>query len=383
MIIERSIKNKLITGLKAGKVVIVYGARQVGKTTLVKQVASELYPDGNFLYLNGEDPYINDNLVGKSAVELKAFIGDYPLVIIDEAQKVQDIGLTLKLLHDTYPSVQLLVTGSSSLSLANKTAEPLTGRSFRYKLYPFSLTELANALSKSKVEARLEELLIYGAYPEVFLAATVDKVRILSELASNYLYKDILEFEGVKDSDFVRDLLKALAFQLGNEVSVNELANLLGVSKDKIKRYLDLLEKAFIIYRLRPLARRRRKEIVKNTKIYFYDLGIRNYLISNFAEMDLRTDRGALWENFCINERFKFYQTQDITPNTYFWRNYYGAEVDFIEEWNGEIRGFEFKWRKKTFTKPKAFFEAYENASIKLINRTKLFSLTQPYEKIP
>lgn len=378
---KRDVENQIQKVLEMGKIAILYGARQTGKTTLATHLAKS-YPNGEVLYLSCDEPDIDQALTGKTSTELKSFIGDNKLIIIDEAQRVADIGLTLKLLHDSFPGLKIIVTGSSSLELANKVSEPLTGRSVCLKLYPLSIRELMQKFSGVELKRILGEILRFGAYPEVVETAKADVVPLLENITQNYLYKDLLEFGEIKNSDLVRNLLQVLALQLGNEVSLSELSILLSVRKNTIKKYLELLEKAFIIYRLKPLARNKRNEVGKFKKVYFYDLGIRNMLIGNLNPMNLRNDVGALWENFCINERMKYLQFKRIPANTYFWRNYYGAEVDFIEEWAGEIRGYEFKWKKGRFTRPKAFLESYENSDVKLINMDGVEKLWSRYKEI-
>lgn len=287
---------------------------------------------------------------------------------MDEAQKIPEIGEILKLLIDTYPEKQFLATGSSSFDLANQTAEPLTGRKITFTLYPLALSELTQ--NKLTLHSRLEDFLLYGLYPDIIQSEGYEKKRIkLDELAGDYLYKDVLEFENLKRSDLLHKLLQALALQIGKEVSYHELAVLLQTSQETIQRYIQLLEKSFVIYRLSSFSRNLRKELGKKVKIFFYDLGIRNSLLQNFTPLHLRSDLGALWENFCINERKKMWQIKMQKTNQYFWRTYDQKEVDLVEERDGKLYGYEFKWGDKIPKAPKDWLKTYSNASYEVVNR--------------
>lgn len=365
----RGIENQIKSTLQLGKVAIIYGARQVGKTTLAKKIASQSYPDSEFRYLNCDEPDVVESLSGKNSVELASIIGQNKVLIIDEAQRVENIGITIKILHETFPDLKIIVTGSSSIDLANRIVEPLTGRSFEFQLYPLSIKEILGKQGRETLNRDLDNLLIFGSYPEVFSHDIGTKILLLNNISTNYLYKDIFKFQEIKNPDLVRNILQALAYQVGSEVSLNELATRFEVDKKTIKRYLELLEKAFIIYRLRPLARNRRNEVGKFSKYYFYDLGIRNSLIGNFNPLNVRDDIGALWENFSIIERLKLNQSKNIFPNYYFWRNYSGSEIDFIEEWGGVLNAFEFKYSPmKKANLPTPFATDYPNNSFKVIN---------------
>ncbi|MBI4235387.1 ATP-binding protein [Candidatus Peregrinibacteria bacterium] len=365
--LERTIFTEVEKRLFKGKVVIVYGARRVGKTTLAKEILLKHgHPDG---YFNCEEPDINRALTNKTSTELKKMIGERKLVVLDEAQKVKNIGLTLKLLVDNFPEIQVIATGSSSFDLANETSEPLTGRTFEFKLFPFSLNELKQKYSQLEIGRLLQTFLRFGTYPEVVEADSGFAGELISDITRNYLYKDILEFERLKNPDLVLKLLQALALQVGSEVAYTELANLLGVDKVTVERYIQILEKAFVIFRLTPLSRNLRKELTKTRKIYFCDLGVRNSLINNFNEPDLRTDIGAIWENFCILERLKLHSAKKSLPNTYFWRTYDQKEIDYIEEEGGKFKVFEFKWKKSKYKFPKEFSKNYPQSEFKLINR--------------
>lgn len=364
--IQRFLLKTVEKSLFKGKIVIIYGARQVGKTTLCREILKKVK--------NGK--YINCELLqNKTALEttndkkLKDFLGESDLIVLDEAQKIKDIGLVLKIIADTFPQLQIIATGSSSFELANKTAEPLTGRARRFLLYPLAIEEIRQKYNATDLNARLENILRYGTYPSVFDQAEKEASEELMEIASNYLYKDLFQFSGIRKPDILVDLLKALALQIGNEVSLAELANLLGKNSHTIEAYLNLLEQSFIVFKVRSFSRNLRKEISKKYKIYFYDLGIRNSLIQNFNLLDIRSDTGALWENFCLAERMKHNNNNRNFPNCYFWRTYDGQEIDWVEEREGKLFAYEIKWGKKTPLAPKVWLENYPNAEYKVINR--------------
>ncbi|HKL32910.1 MAG TPA: ATP-binding protein [Tangfeifania sp.] len=366
MILKRTIQNFIEKNLFKAKIIVIYGARRVGKTTLVKQIL-ENYPDGK---------YINcDLLQYKAALEttnselLRDFIGNTRLLILDEAQNIKDIGKVLKIMADTFPRVQVIATGSSSFELSNKLSEPLTGRSRFYHLYPFSMEELRQSYSFIELDAKINNILRFGLYPEVFGQPEKEAKEELQNIASTYLFKDVLQLDNLKRSDLIFKLLKALALQAGNEISYNELARLLGENVHTIKRYIEILEQAFIIFRLPSFSQNLRKELGKRNKIYFFDVGIRNAVINNFSPVDLRNDVGALWENFCIVERIKNDHFHRVFKNYYFWRTYNQKEIDLIEEYNGKLEAFEFKWNQKKMVKPpKDFLLAYPEAGFTVIN---------------
>lgn len=340
-----------------GKIIIIVGARQAGKTTLSIELMKK-FPKEEIRSFNCDNPTDRDELANKDLEFLKQLVGKAKLIFIDEAQKVENIGETLKLLVDFYKRKrQIIVTGSSSLNLLDDTQEPLTGRKYTYQLFPLSLEEIYPDENYLKVTKELESLMIFGSYPEVVSQASFDeKKELLKELASSYIYKDILGFQDVKSPDVLVKLLKALALQIGSQVSYNELANIVKIDKKTIERYIQLLEKNFVIFRLRPFTKNRRREISKLRKIYFYDTGIRNALINNFNFLDSRRDVGMLWENFMIVERMKFRSYNKIDAEQYFWRTYDGNEIDLIEEASGKLHGYEFKCsvradiKKQTFT---------------------------------
>ena len=369
--IERTLRREIERDLFHGKAIIVYGARQVGKTTLIQEIARQ--SGRRYLYLNCDEPDVREALSNRSSTELKRFIGDYALVLIDEAQRVNNIGLAIKLLVDNYPEIQLLVTGSSSFELSNKIVEPLTGRKREFYLYPFSYEELSRHYSAHELRRMLPELLIKGMYPDVVLNPS-ESDTILDEIGKSYLYKDILVFREIRKSDALDKLLKALALQVGNEVSYNELASVCGIDKKTVETYLQILEQAFIIYRLNPFSRNLRNELKKNRKIYFTDNGIRNILIRNLNPPDLRNDIGHLWENFSITERLKRNNNHQIRANHYFWRTHSGQELDLLEERGGRLFAFEMKWsEKKKWKIPHAFQTAYPDAEVRRIHRENYF----------
>src|SRR6266498_4187278 len=348
MLIQRRVESDLEKELFRGKLLILYGARRVGKTTLVMDI---LKKHGG-RYLNCDEPDIRSALTHKTSTELATFFQGSNLIVIDEAQRVRDIGLTLKLAADNLTDLQIIATGSSSLDLSNKIKEPLTGRASEFFLPPFSVTEI----NKNRLEAErlLETRLRYGLYPEV--VTEPDKAEdLLRAIHRNYLYKDALEFAGLKNPEAVEKLVSALALQIGQEVSYTELANLVGVDQKTISTYVRLLELSFIIFRLAPLSRNLRKEISKSRKIYFWDLGIRNASINNFNPLALRNDVGQLWENFLVMERVKKDLTDRRFTNKYFWRTWDKQEVDYVEEEGGHFQAFEIKWNKTKKYPPKAW----------------------------
>lgn len=341
------------------KVLILYGARQVGKTTLLK-VLQEKHDE--MLILSSENPTVKTALESKNLSRIKLLFGNAKIVAIDEAQKIENIGEVLKYLHDLNLGVQLIATGSSSFDLSNKITEPLTGRNIKFTIYPYSLNELIQHHSGLWVVENLERLLIFGQYPEIVDAPMPDVPPLLKNLASDYLFQDILQLENLRNSNILFKLLTALALQLGGEVSYNDVAQTVGVSVPTVEKYIDLLEKNFIIYSLHSFSRNLRNELKKSKKVYFYDLGIRNAVLANFAPLTSRNDVGGLWENFCINERKKFHVKNQSVVNLYFWRTYDQAEIDLVEESNGKLTIFEFKYNAKKGRArfPISFLENYD-----------------------
>lgn len=373
MYIERRVERVIKENLFKGKVVVVYGARQVGKTTMVKKIAEDLKVP--YSYINCDDL---DSLSllqnANNSAALKVALGENRLVIIDEAQRVKNIGLKLKIMVDNFPEVQIIATGSSSFDLANEIQEPLTGRNFEFWLFPLSLDELFNKNQVIEAERQLENLLVYGAYPDVYQLSSNDlKSQRIKYLTSNYLYKDVLSFSGLKRSDTLLKLLQALALQVGNEISYNELANVVNLGKQTIANYIDLLEKTFIVFRLPPYSGNLRKAIGKMRKVYFIDLGIRNAIINNLNPLHLRDDVGKLWENFIIAEKYKKQLGLGFSTDFYFWRTYDKQEVDLVENIGGRLKGWEIKWGSKKATSPSSW-KTYPNSSWKLINRENYFA---------
>ncbi|OGV35004.1 MAG: ATPase [Lentisphaerae bacterium GWF2_45_14] len=346
------------------RAIIIYGARQVGKTTLIRQL-QEKYTDS--VYLNCDEPDVRNALTDKSSTELHGLAGKHKVVFIDEAQRVKNIGLTLKLFVDNFPKLQIVATGSSSLDLSNVIKEPLTGRKFEFHLYPFSLMELGGECSEIELKRLLERRMLYGMYPAA-INAPENAEMILKELSSSYLYKDVLQYQNIKRPEILEKLLLHLAFQIGSEVSYNELAGKLGVNKQTVANYIDLLEKSFVIFSLGPFSRNLRNELTKMRKIYFYDTGIRNSLIQNYNSVEFRSDTGVLWENFIIAERMKYNSLCQRYVNAYFWRTYQQQEIDYLEDSQGKLGGFEFKWKSgKNVRAPKAFAESYPGATVETI----------------
>lgn len=369
--LNRLIKQQIEDILFKNKVVILYGARQVGKTTLIKEILQNFGSAGR--YLDCELLSVQQGLSELEAEKIKSFLGNYKLVVLDEAQNVPNIGKILKIMIDTFPDLQIIATGSSSFDLANRTAESLTGRAFPFTLYPFAIKELKQLGDQFYLNSKLENLLRFGSYPEVFFLSESDATRRLEQLVSTYLYKDILRFEGIKKSGIIKNLLQLLALQLGHEVSYQELAGKLGINRLTVQKYIDILEQAFIVFKLNALSRNKRKEISKSVKIYFYDLGIRNGLIQNYNPLNIRNDTGALWENFCVVERMKLNSLNNNFANIYFWRSYDQKEVDYIEENGGRFAGFEFKWSKNKMAAPKDFLNNYDNSTVELITKDNYY----------
>lgn len=367
---QRLISEEISKKLFRGKAIILYGARQVGKTTLVKDILAST-SNNSYLELNCDNPDIREALQNQNQVSLKALIGNNKIIFIDEAQRVENIGLTIKLFVDKMKDVQLIASGSSALELANKINEPLTGRKYSYRLFPVSIQEfLGDTFTQLDFKRQLESLLIYGSYPEVLsIEGKKDKEDLITELAGDSLFKDIYTFQQIKNPTVLRTLLKALAFQIGSEVSTNELAGTVGIDKKTVDSYIDILEKNFVIIRISSLSRNLRNELKKSKKIYFLDLGIRNAIINNFNSLTNRQDSGVLWENFCIIERIKFLEYKGISSNNYFWRTYDGAEIDWIEERGGTFNAFEIKWNSKKKSKPPTSWQStYENSNYKVIS---------------
>jgi predicted AAA+ superfamily ATPase len=368
MYIPQKQLNNLRQILSPGKVIVLYGARRTGKTTLVREFLKEVKEPS--LFVTGEDIAVHDFLASQSVEKLRAFVGDSRLLVIDEAQRIRDIGLNLKLIVDHIEGIRVIATGSSSFDLARHVGEPLTGRKFTLRLYPLAQLEIGWTENPAQTAANLESRLIYGSYPEIVLMAdNRRREQYLKEIVASYLYKDILELDGVRHSAKIGRLLQLIAFQIGKEVSCAELATHLGMSKNTVERYLDLLEKAFVVFRLSGFSRNLRKEITKNSRYYFLDTGIRNALINNFNSLQLRNDEGLLWENYLVMERLKKQEYLGIAANNYFWRTYTKQEIDFVEERGGRLHGFEIKWGKGRNRPPREWVAAYPEATWQVVNR--------------
>lgn len=367
MLIPRLLAPKILDRLGRGKAILVLGPRQVGKTTLIRDLLQQAGLP--YLYLNGDEPDIPQQLSGKTSTELKALIGRHRLVVIDEAQRVRDIGLVLKLFTDQIPDVQVIATGSSALELANETQEPLTGRKFEYHLFPLAYAEWEDHLGIIEAQRLLSHRLVYGFYPEI-VTAQGDEEELLKLVASSYLYKDMLRWQDIRKPDLLQRLLQALAFQVGSEVSYHELGQLIGADNQTVSRYLDLLEQSFVIFRLGSFSRNLRNELKRSRKIYFWDNGIRNALISNFNPPQLRQDIGALWENFLVSERMKINHYQGRTVNAYFWRTHAQQEIDYVEERGGYLYAYEMGWNPQGKKRiPATFLSAYPGSTGQVLTR--------------
>jgi predicted AAA+ superfamily ATPase len=362
--IHRFLEKKIKESSNKGKAIILLGPRQVGKTTSLKKIASH---KTDTLWLNADNFEIQALFDVASASRFKSIIKNARTVIIDEAQSIKDIGLKLKIIIDEFKDVQLIATGSSAFDLANELNEPLTGRKFEFQMFPISFEEMVENTNLLQELNKLNHRMVYGYYPDVIINEN-DEKRILKQLADSYLYKDILIWSKIKKSDKIIRLLQALAFQIGNQVSYNNIGNLIGLDSETVEKYIILLEKSFIIYRLNSFSRNLRSELKKSRKIYFIDNGIRNAVIGNYSNLTLRNDIGALWENFMVSERKKFLDYNDIYASTYFWRTKTQQEIDYIEEIDGQIYAYEFKWNTHKKVKiPKSFTTAYPNAITKII----------------
>jgi len=364
--ITRILGQNIQNVLNMNKAIILLGARQTGKTTLLKQLFEN---KNNTLWLNGDDTDVQNLFANATSTSLRAAIGNYAMVIIDEAQRIENVGLKLKLITDQIPNVQLIATGSSAFELSNRINEPLTGRKFEFQLFPLSFAEMVQHHGLLEEKRLLRHRLLYGYYPDVVVNQGNEQ-RILRQLSDSYLYKDILQWEGIQKPDRLLTLLKALAFQIGSQISYNELAQTCGLDSKTVEKYILLLEKTFVIFRLSSFARNLRNELKFSKKIYFYDNGIRNSLISNFNQIEMRDDKGALWENFLVAERIKKLHYNEIWANSYFWRTKNQQEIDYVEERDGKIYAFEFKWNANAKTKaPKLFSEKYPNSTFEVIHK--------------
>lgn len=378
--IKRTLETTIQSRLFKNKAIILMGPRQVGKTTLIKTLFNDR---DDILWLNGDEQDVRDLFENISSTRLKAIIGTNKIVVIDEAQRISDIGIKLKLITDQIKDVQLVATGSSSFELANLINEPLTGRKWEYKLLPVSFEEMSNQNGLLEEKRMLQQRMIYGYYPEIVTNPGNEK-EILAQLADSYLYRDILTLDKVKKTDKIIRLLQALAFQIGSEVSYNELAQLCGLDSKTVEKYVTLLEQSYIIFRLGSFSSNLRNELRYSRKIYFTDNGIRNAVLGNFTQLESRTDAGALFENFAISERMKLLAYHNPFSHSWFWRTTAKQEIDYIEQIDGKMSAFEFKWNpKKKASAPSMFEKNYPNVPFKVINRDNIedFVISQQLSK--
>jgi len=374
--IKRIIDPVIKSEMFSGKVIIITGPRQVGKTTLAKQIAET--SGVKYKWFNADEPDIRDWLTDTTSTKLKQLFGDARLAVIDEAQRIRNIGITLKLAADNLKNIQIIATGSSALELAGGINEPLTGRKIEFTLYPFSFQELAIDSSAMEEKRLLEHRMIYGYYPDITNNKGKEQL-LLNELVNSYLYKDILRLEQIRKPSLVEKIVLALALQVGSEVSYNELARTVGADNQTVERYIDLLQKVFIIFQLTSFSRNLRNELKKSRKIYFWDNGVRNSLINNFNPLTLRIDSGALWENFLITERMKYLRYKRVLANCYFWRTNQQQEIDYLEDRSGMINAYEFKWHEKGRTRlPGTFMSAYPQSNLKVISTINFTGFIMP-----
>jgi predicted AAA+ superfamily ATPase len=380
MALKMYIPQKQIENLRQliipGKVIVIHGPRRVGKTTLLKKYLES--ENNSVLFVNGDDIIVRQYLESQSIQTLRDFVGDHRLLVVDEAQYVEKIGLNLKLIVDHIPEIKVIVTGSSSFDLDRDVGEPLIGRKYVLKLFPLSQMEISKIEKRHETTASLESRLIYGSYPEVVLIRDNRRREdCLRELIQSYLFKDILALEGIRYANKLVRLLQLLAFQIGKQVSFTELGKQLSMSKNTVERYLDLLEKVFVIYRLSGFSRNLRKEITKSQRYFFYDTGVRNALIGNFNPLSVRNDLGELWENYIITERMKRQEYLRKVTNSYFWRTYDKKEIDLVEERQGRLFGYEVKWKKERVKIPQDWTSGYPDAAFEVIHRENYLKFIQ------
>lgn len=363
--IDRYAKIKITPWLNRHKAIIVIGARQVGKTTLLKTMFND---SSDILWLNADENTTREQLAKQDLESIKHIIGSYKILIIDEVQRIANAGLLLKLLVDNFKDLKVIATGSSSLDISETVFEPLTGRHINFHLYPFSMAELYAGKSPFEIEQQLPFHLVYGCYPDICNNSEIAET-LLKNLTNQYLYKDVLIWKDIRRPELLDKLLKLLSFQVGSEVSLHELGNQLQVKSETVENYINLLEKSFVIFRLNAYSTNARKEVTKMSKIYFWDNGVRNAVIGNYSNLNLRNDIGQLWENFMISERMKMNSTMDMPIKSYFWRNYNQSEVDYIEEENGQLHAYEMKWNtRKKKSVSKAFLNMYTGAKTDIIH---------------
>jgi len=368
MFINRILKQDILDHLQPNKVVVLYGPRQAGKTTLIKDILKHVKEE--YLFISGEDRDSSSWIGSQSSTIFKQNIGRKKLLVIDEAQKINEIGLSLKIMVDMLEKIKIIATGSSSFELSNQIGEPLVGRKWSFFLYPIAQMEIAYNENLFETKALLPTRMIYGSYPAVITSASnEEKKEILKTIVDNYLFKDLLEYEGIRKSYKIIQLLRLIAFQIGYEVSLHEIGTQIGLNLRTIENYLDLLEKAFVVKRVFGFSRNLRKEITKNSRFYFIDNGIRNALINSFNPLESRNDVGQLWENYLFIERMKLQEYKHMYANTYFWRTYDQKEVDMIEERGGMLHGYEFKWGNIKGKKPSLWRNTYKNSTYQVINQ--------------
>lgn len=367
--IPRAIEESIVNKLQPNKVIVLLGARRVGKTLLLNHLIEHSIHEP-FLFFNGEDMAVQALLSQRTAENYKRLLGDKKLLILDEAQKLEDVGQILKFMVDTIEGLKVIATGSSVFDLSNKLGEPLTGRKYTFKIFPLAQMEFSAIENSVQTMAKLEERLIYGCYPElVHLPSNQEKADYLNEMVDAYLLKDILEFDGIRNAAKMLDLLRLIAFQMGKEVSLEELGRQLSLSRNTVEKYLDLLSKVFVVYKLSGFSRNLRSEITKTNRWYFYDNGIRNALIRNYNPLSIRNDAGELWENYVLMERVKFQHYTKIKASNYFWRTYEQQEINWIEESGGKLTAYELKWNPaKTVRAPTAWTSAYPESSFQIIH---------------
>ncbi len=373
--IKRILEEEILKFFFKGKGIMITGPRQTGKTTLLRQFEKRFTSES--IFLNCDERDIRHYLSDTTTTNLAKLITNKKLILIDEAQRVKNIGLTIKLLVDNFPERQVVVSGSSAILLRDEINEPLTGRIFEYKLYPLTWKEFLMDAGPVDSARLLEDFLIYGMYPEV-LTTNLDKKKILKNIANSYLYKDVFTFKNIKNPEILEKLLQLLAYQVGSQVSYNELSKSLAIDNETVKRYIDLLEKMMIIFPLTPFSRNLRSELTKMRKIYFYDTGIRNSVILDFRPFEFRNDKGAIWENFLISERKKLLDYRDSDSRQFFWRTQNQLEIDYIEFTSEKMEGFEFKWNPDAKKKvPSAFFNAYPECPVSFIDKSNYQSFLE------
>lgn len=363
--IHRTLEHQITSLLGSSKAIVIMGARQVGKSTLLHMI---LDGRSDVMWMNGDDLDIQQLFSQMTSNRIRAILGNHHILVVDEAQRIPDIGLRLKLITDQMKGVQVIATGSSSFTLANKVNEPLTGRKREFKMFPLTFKEMVDHTDFLDELRLIPHRMVYGYYPEV-VSSPGDERSVLKELSESYLYRDVLSLDGIGKPEKIKRLLQALAFQIGSQVSYNEIGQLIGLDSKTVERYVDILEKSYIIFRLGSFSRNLRNELKSSRKIYFWDLGIRNAVISNFAQIENRDDAGALWENYCIVERIKQLNYHNSFANFWFWRTQRQQEIDYIEEEDGHLSAYEFKWnpKKSTVSVPTTFKSAYPAATFKVI----------------